>query len=658
MDGNGMEQRATDRKEGHESSSLQAMYFKIFGLSGLLYAAVYTICMFQNDSGITMPVWIAATILYACVTMRQISVTESVKEKELIREEMAGKEASRAEVAEKEASRAEVAEKEWIRAEVAEKELIRAETAGKEATRAEVAEKEPIRAKMAEKEWIRAEVAEKEPIRAETAGKEAARANMAQKEPAKADASERDTTRADTGTNVSVGSCGHLRTGSWFYITVMMLLGIATFLTDQSIMIWMNYIGFFVMLLLFLLHNFYDDSQWDFTKNMVAMMAAVSGAVGCALTPFTDGYAFLREKKTKENKTTRAVLTGLLLAAPGILVVGFCLMCADAVFETMVLRMFSGVRMPVRVLQAVGMLLFGFFSSYCGMRYLIRRDQIQIESRRPVFDPVIAITFLAPFFIMYAVFCGVQVLYLFAASMQLPDGMTYAQYAHRGFYMLLFVCVVNFGLVLVMRKYFARNRILHMLLLLICGCTFVMLASSAYRMCLYISVYQLTFLRVFVLAALLALAFLLAGAMAVILKPNFMLVRYSIGVISTIYLCLAFVHVDHLIASYNLAHAQENAANMDWWYLSQLSLDAAPAVEHYYEQASLEAKSQMDDGARLAQAILEGRLDDSMLAETDAPKETYWYSMYMCKVYQAKSNLGVRNFNLSRYRAVQMLAGK
>ena len=49
MDGNGIEQKATDRKEGHESSSLQAMYFKIFGLSGLLYAAVYTICMFQND---------------------------------------------------------------------------------------------------------------------------------------------------------------------------------------------------------------------------------------------------------------------------------------------------------------------------------------------------------------------------------------------------------------------------------------------------------------------------------------------------------------------------------------------------------------------------------------------------------------------------------
>ncbi len=715
MDGNGMEQKATDRKEGHESSSLQAMYFKIFGLSGLLYAAVYTICMFQNDSGITMPVWIAATILYACVTMRQISVAESVKEKELIREEMAGKEAARAEVAEKEPIRvdmvgkepirtdvaekepnradmvgkepiraevaekepiraekewiradvaekepirAEMAEKEWIRADVAEKELIRAETAGKEPIRADVAEKEPIRAEMAEKESTRTDVAEKELIRAETAGKEAARADMAQKEPAKADAAERDMTRADTGTNVSAGSYGHLRTGSWFYITVMMLLGIATFLTDQAIMIWMNYIGFFVMLLLFLLHNFYDDSQWDFTKNMVAMMTAVSGAVGCALTPFTDGYAFLREKKTKENKTTRAVLTGLLLAAPGILVVGFCLMCADAVFETMVLRMFSGVRMPVRVLQAVGMLLFGFFSSYCGMRYLIRRVQIQIECRRPVFDPVIAITFLAPFFIMYAVFCGVQVLYLFAASMQLPDGMTYAQYAHRGFYMLLFVCVVNFGLVLVMRKYFARNRILHMLLLLICGCTFVMLASSAYRMCMYISVYQLTFLRVFVLAALLALAFLLAGAIAVILKPNFMLVRYSIGVISTIYLCLAFVHVDHLIASYNLAHAQENAANMDWWYLSQLSLDAAPAVEHYYEQASLEAKRQMDDGARLAQAILEGRLDDSMLAETDAPKETYWYSMYMCKVYQAKSNLGVRNFNLSRYRAVQMLAGK
>lgn len=545
---NEKEQKTTEQNAGPESASLQAAYFKIFGLPGLLYATVYTICMFQNDSGITMPVWIAATILYACVTMRQISAAEVVK-------------------------------------------------------------------KM-------------------------------------------DTDKEDTGNGASVRQDWRLRAGSWFYITVMMLLGIATFLTDQTAVIWMNYIGFFTMLLLFLLHHFYNDRQWDFTKNIAEMIIAVFGAVGCMMVPFLDGYAFFKERKTTENKTVRAVLTGLLLAVPGLLIVGFCLMCADAVFETMILRLLDGMRMPATILKVAGMLLFGFFSSYCGMRYLIRRSQIPMERRQPVFDPVIAITFTGLFLVMYAVFCGVQTLYLFAASMRLPNGMTYAQYAHRGFYMLLFVCLLNFVLVLVTRKYFERHRILNVMLLLICGCTFVMLASSAYRMYLYISVYQLTFLRVFVLAALLTLAFLLAGAMAVVLKPDFLLVRYSLVVVSTIYLCLAFAHADRLIASYNLSHAQEHAANMDWQYLSQLSLDAAPAVERYYRQASLEAKKQMDAGARLAQAVSEGRWGSSGLEEMDIPMETYWYAAYMRKVYQAKSNMGVRNFNVSRYRAVQILTGR
>ncbi|KAI4448484.1 hypothetical protein C823_003004 [Eubacterium plexicaudatum ASF492] len=58
-----------------EPPVFQAEQFKIFGLSSLLYAVVYTVCMFQNSNGITMPVWIAATIIYTCTMMKKLSVT-------------------------------------------------------------------------------------------------------------------------------------------------------------------------------------------------------------------------------------------------------------------------------------------------------------------------------------------------------------------------------------------------------------------------------------------------------------------------------------------------------------------------------------------------------------------------------------------------------
>lgn len=508
-----------------EQPAVQAGYFKVFGLSSLLYAIVYTVCMFHNSSGITMPVWIGATLLYAVWTTKQISA------------------------------------------------------------------------------GVR------------------------------------------------------LRPWSWIYMVVMLLLGIATCMTDNGYLICLNYVGFFIMLILFLLHNFQDDSNWDFTKSLTEIIVAAFGAVGCMLVPFTDGYAFCQEKRVKKNQTLRAVLIGLVLAVPGILFLGFCLMCADAVFDHMVMQLFSGFRFPVRVMEWIAMLLFGYFSSYCGMRYLLRRSQTQItaETHRKAFDPVIAMTFVGMLLMMYLVFCGVQVLYLFAGNMQLPKGMTYADYAHRGFYMLLFVCLVNLVIVLFIRKYFAGHKLLDGMLLLICACTFVMIASSAYRMFLYIAAYQLTFLRVFVLAALVVLTLLMAGVVVMILRPQFPLFRYSLAVVSVIYLCLAFANVDGRIASYNLSHEGE----IDWGYLSQLSLDAAPVAADYYATAPKNVKEQLQVTARRMMQVSQGHADwmesFALYDEKGVSPEVDWFAKYMYQVCQAKDQIGLRSFNFSRYRAVKLL---
>lgn len=517
-----------------EPSAVQAGYFRILGWPGMLYAAVYTICMFRNSSGITMPVWIAATVVYACVVMRQMSDAGYIK--------------------------------------------------------------------------------------------------------------------------LPAGRSGmRFRAGSWFYAAVMLLLGTATFLTDSGYIICLNYIGFFMMLILFLLHNFFDDSQWDFSKSLTEITVAVFGAMSCMLVPFMDGYAFCQERKIRKNKTLRAVLTGVLLAVPALLFLGFCLVCADAVFDTIVMQLFSGLRVPVKVMEVAGMLLFGYFSSYCGMRYLVRRSQTEIKTHKTSYDPVIAMTFAGMLLVMYLVFCGVQVLYLFAGSMQLPEGMTYADYAHRGFYMLLFVCLVNLALVLFIRKYFDLHKVLNVMLLLICGCTFVMMASSAYRMYLYIGAYQLTFLRVSVLAALAALALLMAGVVVLILKPQFPLFRYSLAVVSVIYLGLAFSHADGIIASYNLSHA-ETSGHIDWWYLSQLSMDAAPAVADYYMGASREVQEQMELCALQAEQVTEGFLaQDCLYRGRDVVDETNWFAGFMYQVLQTENDMGLRSFNVSRYRAVKLL---
>jgi hypothetical protein len=107
-----------------------------------------------------------------------------------------------------------------------------------------------------------------------------------------------------------------------------------------------------------------------------------------------------------------------------------------------------------------------------------------------------------------------------------------------------------------------------------------MVASSAFRMTLYVQNYQLSFLRILVFWTLAVIALFLAGVLVLIYKPDFPLFRYGLVVFSVCYLLLSFGRPDYWIASYNLSEA---AAEPDYWYVSILSTDAAPAIARYVE---------------------------------------------------------------------------
>lgn len=85
-------------------------------------------------------------------------------------------------------------------------------------------------------------------------------------------------------------------------------------------------------------------------------------------------------------------------------------------------------------------------------------------------------------------------------------------------------------------------------------CTYIMVASSAYRMILYIRICQLTFLRIIVLWALAVTAFVLAGIIVTIFHPDFRLFRYCMMVVTVFYLVLAFAKPDYWIAGYNIQY--------------------------------------------------------------------------------------------------------
>ena len=239
---------------------------------------------------------------------------------------------------------------------------------------------------------------------------------------------------------------------------------------------------------------------------------------------------------------------------------------------------------------------------------------------------MIAITFTSIFSLIYVLFCIIQIVYLFAGLGTLPENYTYASYARAGFFQLVFVCLINLVSVLLCIRLFRPHRILQLLLSVVSLCTFVMIASSAYRMLLYISVYHLTVLRVFVLWSLLVISFLMVGTLILIYKPDFPFVRYGIIVVTVLFLLYSFSRPDYRIARYNISHAAKDDYALT--YLCQLSADAAPVVL--------------------------GKLPE----EGDDPDDYYLSNLrqeYVDYLSDCTSDLSIRSFNFSRWKAKKLL---
>lgn len=188
-------------------------------------------------------------------------------------------------------------------------------------------------------------------------------------------------------------------------------------------------------------------------------------------------------------------------------------------------------------------------------------------------EPIIAITFTSILTLVYLCFSVIQIVYLFIGNMQLPNNYTYAQYAREGFFQLLFVCIINLILVLFCMSHYRDNKILKGILTVICGCTYIMIASSTLRMLMYIGEYHLTFLRVFVLLSLLVLFLCLTGVVISIFKPTFKLFTYMLVIVSVCYIAFSLSKPDTYIAAYNI---QANASDLYYYY--DLSPDAAPIL--------------------------------------------------------------------------------
>ena len=450
-----------------------------------------------------------------------------------------------------------------------------------------------------------------------------------------------------------------LKKGSCFYMAAMLLLGVSTFCTDDGFIIFFNKLGVFLLLMSLLLKQFFDTSKWKLGKYLCSICVLIFASLAEWGRPVTDGAAYNKNREKKMDKRVWYFALGLLIGVPLLFLVLLLLASADAVFRQMAARFLRDISI-FGIFNILFRITVLFFFSYGLTAYLCRRTIKEETPDRRKGEPVLAITVTGLLTVLYLLFSGIQIAGLFLGKLKLPEDYTYAMYAREGFFQLLAVSLLNLVIVLLCISLFRESRGLKLILTVMSLCTFVMIASSAMRMIMYIRYYYLTYLRILVLWALALLVVLFVGVVISIFKESFPLFRYQVAVVAVLYLALSFAHPDYIIAKVNLANAPSNQGSFfltekpyqDYDYLRRLCADAAPALvpwlqeqgyhmEAFYEEDALEYASEM------------GFWDDGNQYSHSRGSQVGFGYYWMRRMQQRTEDFGIRTYNISRHLAIK-----
>lgn len=350
--------------------------------------------------------------------------------------------------------------------------------------------------------------------------------------------------------------------------------------------------------------------------------------IGRLITPKSGG--------SRLSPSTSKVLAGILISLPIVVILIILLSSADMVFGSMMntipdlLRMFNLGDVVSRVIVAL-VICFLSFSYLWSLAYnekpIINLTDGMKGSLPKVWDPVTILTVTVAIDLIYAAFVFIQFAYLFGgANFGLPSDFTYSEYAHRGFFELVAVTLINIGILAAFLSFTKKAgtksslalRISYSVMIV---CTFVMLFSAHFRMSLYEEAYGYTYLRLFTHAFMVLLLALFIITLYRVWADGAPLLKPYIVAAVVAFVAINYLNADALIAGNNIER-YHNSGRIDASYLTVLSNDAIPRI------------------AALAESNPEvaGELNDFLSRKKEElSKNKGWQSFNLADYYAAKA---------------------
>lgn len=314
---------------------------------------------------------------------------------------------------------------------------------------------------------------------------------------------------------------------------------------------------------------------------------------------------FARWKETLSEATTARqivrkhplapqVLRGVLIALPILFLFGVLFASADLVFrkfltDTFDISLDMSVVFRLFLIALTASFFMGWLAYILQKRSeVIAKDTTPKANRRSLLPKIGAVELTILFGSLNVLFLGfiiVQLAYLFGGEQNiLSTGFTYAEYARKGFFELIAVAMLAFGIIWTGQQRLVRDDAQHSLWFrllagLLIAQVMVIMISAFQRLSLYESAYGFTTLRLYShifivwLAATLALLFY----KIVWQRPERV---FAFGVFLSVLLMLGVINVmnvDGFVARKNIDRYHATG-KIDAYYLNRLSPDAVPEL--------------------------------------------------------------------------------
>jgi hypothetical protein len=387
--------------------------------------------------------------------------------------------------------------------------------------------------------------------------------------------------------------------------------------------------------------------------------ASIETALTTTFAPLLEMNTFIKWMRAVRfggSARVRAILRGALLTLPILVIFAVLLASADAIFDQWLAQLSRLINIRLdNTLMAQGALIafLGWFAAGALIFTTTRRSPVDVEDSPHSFSPhpptpsplhgegestayvpplhcverglggevrktvksrpltlgmIESGMILGSLNALFGMFVVIQFAYFFGGrDAILAQGLTYAQYARRGFFELVAVAALTIGLALFLdwttiRQNKRESRAFQALIVVMVALNLVMLASASQRMWLYEEAFGFTQLRVYVHVAIAWMSALFVGLLGSLFRIRRHIFSLAIFVTVIGYgASLNLMNVDLYIAERNIARTA-STDQLDLVYLWSMSVDATPAFIDLF-QTTTDAETRDFAGQWLIQQL-------------------------------------------------------